>query len=54
MLSRLRILAIFIGLCLSCNGCLTPVVIKNFDATEYYEVEKDGEAYHCMSSYYIE
>lgn len=48
---RMIILAIFIGSCLGCSA--TKVVVKNFDEQEFYETEKDGEKFYCMSSYYI-
>ena len=55
MLLKLGILGIYIVLCLSCSGCsTTPVKIINFSETEYYEEEKDGTVYHCMSDYYVQ
>ena len=49
---KIVILALFIVSCLGCST--TKVVIKNFDESEYYEVEKDGEVFHCMSDYYVQ
>lgn len=43
-------LVLFIVLCL---GCSTSVRVINFDSSEYYETDKDGEVFHCMSDFYL-
>ena len=37
-----------------CLGCSTTVKVINFDENEFYETEKDGVKFHCMSDFYIQ
>jgi hypothetical protein len=53
MLLRQGILAICIALCLICNGCGTTVKVINFNDSEYFEMEKDGIKYYCLSDFYL-
>ena len=50
-LLSLAILGLFIGLC---QGCSTTVKVINFDNSEFYETEKDGVKFYCMSDFYIQ
>lgn len=47
---KLAILALCIGLCL---GCSTTVKVINFNESEYYETDKDGVRFYCMSDFYL-
>jgi len=40
------------GSILSCAG-KTPVYVINYDDKEFYEVERDGDKFSCMSDYYL-
>ncbi|GEM_PF-2947857 len=48
---KLAILALCIVLC---QGCSTAVKVINFNESEFYETEKDGVKFHCMSDFYIQ
>lgn len=50
----LVILASYIGLCLIFSGCGTTVKVINFKDSEYYETEKDGVKFYCLSDYYLQ
>ena len=53
---RLRLVTLvpFIVSCLVFSGCATTVKVINFGESEYYETEKDGVKFHCMSDYYLQ
>ena len=52
---RLATLAACTVLCLVCEGCAaTPVRVINFSDSEYYETQKDGVNFHCMSDFYVQ
>ena len=36
-----------------CTGS-TGVNVINYDDAQYYEVEKNGKKYQCMSEYYVD
>ncbi len=48
---RLAILVLCIGLC---QACSTTVKVINFKDSEYYETEKDGVKFYCLSDYYLQ
>lgn len=53
----MRLLKLMIlGLCIaSCQSCSTATRVKviNFDNSEYFETEKEGQKFYCMSDYYV-
>ena len=48
---KIMTLVLFIVLC---QGCSTTVKVINFDESEYYETEKDGQKFFCMSDFYLQ
>ena len=53
MLLKQVILGSFIVLCLSFSGCTTTIKVINFGESEYYETEKNGVKFYCMSDFYM-
>lgn len=37
----------------SCAGKTAHIDVINYGDKEYYQLEKDGVRYHCMSDYYL-
>ena len=54
MLFRLKILVPCIVFCLSFSGCATTVKVINFNEKEFYETDKDGTHFYCMSDFYLQ
>jgi len=50
---RMMIPALCIGLWLNCSGCGTTVKVVNFSESEFYQAEKDGVKFYCLSDYYL-
>jgi starvation-inducible outer membrane lipoprotein len=53
MQSKIKIISLLI-VCFLISSCATTVKVINYDDTEYFEMDKEDEHYHCMSSYYLE
>ena len=53
MLLKQVILGSFIVLCLSFSGCTTTIKVINFNEKEFYETDKDGTHFYCMSDFYM-
>lgn len=43
--------AVFIVLC---QGCSPIIKVINFNDSEFYETEKDGVKFYCLSDFYLE
>ena len=51
----MRLKLAILGLCtVLCLGCSTTVKVINFDESEFYEADKDGIRFYCMSQYYLD
>lgn len=51
----MRLKLVILGLCTGlCLGCSTTVKVINFDESEFYETEKGGTKFYCMSDFYLQ
>jgi hypothetical protein len=50
---KMAILVLCIALWPSCSGCATTVKVVNFSESEFYQAEKDGVKFYCLSDYYL-